>query len=704
MDNQKVENQPSKKSGGKGMGGGRGKIVEKPKNFKKSIGRVVKYSKSEIWWIVLALVFVAAATVLMLMGPDRMRQITTILSDAIRHLGATGEWIAYNMQSIINIAITLVTFYAISAVLNYSQGFIMATITQRISKNLRKDISKKINKLPLKYIDSTTYGNILSRVTNDVDTIGQTLNNSVTSFVSAIVMMIGCLIMMFVTNWIMALSAIAASLIGFFVMAIIMAKSQKYFIAQQRDLGEINGLVEEVYSGHEVIKVYNATKQTKAEYDKINEKLYHSAWKSQFLSSLMMPIMSFVGNFSYVVVCVVGAVLTMNGTIDFGVIVAFMLYIRYFTNQLSSIAQAFTSFQSTAAAAERVFEFLDEEELLDESKSVVVTQAEYNNLLKEKDKKLAQLIKQKENIEKQMQDAVSDNELFIKLSQTSEQINKDIEKTENEYKDYKIILDKVKGNVEFKNVKFGYNKDKVIIKDFSANVKAGQKVAIVGPTGAGKTTMVNLLMRFYEVNKGDILIDGVSISDLTRENVHDLFSMVLQDTWMFEGTVEQNIIYSKKGVLHEQVVEACVACGVDHFIKTLPNGYNTVLDDNTSISAGQKQLLTIARAMVQNSPMLILDEATSSVDTRTEELIQKAMDKLMKGRTSFVIAHRLSTIKNADLILVMKEGDVIEKGNHKELIAAQGFYADLYNSQFSEKQEEDRQSLKELKMSQSTTT
>lgn len=524
-----------------------------------------------------------------------------------------------NLDSIFKIAIFLVILYIISYFANFFQGFLMATVNQRVSKNLRTAISDKINRLPLKYFDSMSYGEVLSRVTNDVDTIGQALNNSVNTLVGAAALFIGSLIMMFVTNWIMALSGVIATIIGFVIMIVIISKSQKYFMEQQAVLGQVNGIVEECYSGQEIIKAYNAEQETGEFFEKENTRLYKSAWKSQFYSGLMQPIMGFIGNFSYVVVCVVGAVLVYYNIINFSVIIAIMIYIRLFTQPLAQMAQGVTNLQSAAAASERVFEFLEQPELSDESN----------------------LTKRLENSE-------------------------------------------IKGNVEFKHVKFGYVPEKIIIKDFSAKIKAGQKVAIVGPTGAGKTTLVNLLMKFYDVTDGDILIDGVSIKELTRENVHSIFGMVLQDTWLFQGTIKDNVRYSREDVTDEQIINACVECGIDHFVKTLPNGYDTILYDNTNISAGQKQLLTIARAMVENAPMLILDEATSSVDTRTEILIQNSMDKLTENRTSFVIAHRLSTIKNADIILVMKDGDIIEMGNHEELLAKNGFYAELYNSQFEE--------------------
>jgi len=592
-----------------GPGGGPVGSGEKPKEFKKTWAKLISYSSRYIPVIILALVLSVGSTVITLIGPDKLSEVTDLITD-----GLMGE---IDMPAIADIAIFLIILYALGALFNYIQGFIMNEVTQRICKGLRTGISEKINKLPLKYFDTTSYGDILSRVTNDVDTIGQTLNQSIGTLVSATTLFVGSLVMMLSKNIIMTGSAVAATIIGFALMIFIISKSQKYFTRQQQGLGEINGHVEEIYAGHSVVKVYNGTKKAEQEFDEINERLYESVWKSQFMSSLMQPLMAFVGNFGYVVVCVVGAALAIDGKISFGVIVAFMMYVRYFTQPLSQFAQAATSLQSAAASSERVFEFLGETELEDESaKSTVLTD--------------------------------------------------------------------VKGDVEFKNVKFGYNKDKTIINDFSAGAKAGQKIAIVGPTGAGKTTIVNLLMRFYEVDSGEIRIDGIPTSSLTRENVHDLFCMVLQDTWLFEGTVKENIIYSKEGVTDEQVVAACKTAGIDHFIRTMSHGYDTVLNDNANISAGQRQLLTIARAMVENAPLLILDEATSSVDTRTEALIQEAMDKLMAGRTSFVIAHRLSTIKNADLILVMKDGDIIESGNHEALLAENGFYAELYNSQFEQ--------------------
>lgn len=580
---------------------------EKPKEFKKTWGKLISYSKEYIPVMILSLIFASISTVFIIVGPDKLSEITDIIQNGLM----TG----IDMQAIAKVGAFLITIYVIGAILSYLQGFIMATVTQRISKRLRTDISRKINVMPLKYFDSTSYGDVLSRVTNDVDTIGQTMNQSLGTLVSAVTQFFGSLIMMLATNVTMTLVGIVATIIGFILMTTIMSHSQKYFFAQQKNLGNMNGHVEEIYSGHNIVKVYNNEAAEKSKFEEINDRLFDSAFKSQFLSGLMMPIMGFVGNLGYVSVCIVGALLAINGKISFGVIVAFMMYVRFFTQPLSQIAQAATSLQSTAAASERVFEFLAEEELSDETHKTAK-------------------------------------------------------------------LETAKGAIEFKNVQFGYDPDKIIIKDFSASVKPGQKIAIVGPTGAGKTTMVNLLMRFYELNGGEITIDGIPESELTRENIHSLFCMVLQDTWLFEGTIRENIIYSKKNVTDEELVKACKAVGIHHFIMTLPHGYDTILNDKANLSAGQKQLITIARAMIENAPMLILDEATSSVDTRTEVLIQDAMDKLMVGRTSFVIAHRLSTIKNADLILVMKDGNIIESGNHDQLLEKNGFYAELYNSQF----------------------
>ena len=522
-----------------------------------------------------------------------------------------------NLDMIKKLALLLAILYIVSALFSYIQQLIMARVTNNYGKMLRANITNKIERLPLKYFDKHETGDLLSRVTNDVDTLSINLNQSLASLVSNITLLLGSIIMMFVTNWIMAITGILASVIGFMFMFLILGKSQKYFLARQEQLGDLNGYIEEMYSGHNVITTYNATDDVNSEFDRLNNKLYDSSRKSQFLSGIMQPMMGFIGNLGYVAVCIVGAILCLNNQINFGVIVAFMIYIRMFTNPLTQIAQGTTALQSIAAAGERVFEFLEEKEMKSEKN-----------------------------------------------------ITKRLEKNE------------VKGEISFEHVKFGYDKDKTIIKDFSAKVKPGSKVAIVGPTGAGKTTMVNLLMKFYDIDSGDITIDGVSTKELTRENIHELFCMVLQDTWLFDGSVKENIKFNRPNVTDEEVWNACKVVGIDHFIKTLPNGIDARVDDSDTISSGQKQLITIARGMIENAPFLILDEATSNVDTRTEELVQKAMDKLTEGKTSFIIAHRLSTIKNADLILVMKDGNIIETGNHEELINKKGFYADLYNSQF----------------------
>ena len=614
-----IKNTPKKShSGGFGPGRGLASGGEKPKDVKKALGDLVRYVKP---WYAAILVAAAAAcggAYLTIIGPDRLSEITNKIMEGLKASfipkGMPGHG-DIDLKAITSIGITLIAFYLGSAILSYAQGFIMATVTQRASKKLRQDISTKINKLPLRYFDSHPYGDTLSRVTNDVDAISQALNQSVGSLVSALTLFFGTIIMMFKTNVEMSLTAIATTAIGFGLMMLIMTKSQKFFNAQQNGLGEVNGFVEEVYTGHNIVKVSNADKAKQDEFDEINERLYNSVWKSQFLSGLMMPIMQFIGNFGYGAVCLVGAILAIDGKIEFGVIVAFMIYIRLFTQPLTQIAQAVTSMQSAGAASERIFTFFAEPELEDETGKATT-------------------------------------------------------------------LVNPKGAVEFKNVRFGYTDERVIINDFSAKAEPGQKIAIVGPTGAGKSTMVNLLMRFYDINSGQIISDGTPLMAITREAVHDQFSMVLQDTWLFEGTVKENLIYNQTNITDEQVIAAAKAVGVDHFINTLPNGYDSVLKDAEELSVGERQLLTIARALLKDAPMLILDEATSSVDTRTEELIQKAMDKLMEGRTSFVIAHRLSTIKNADLILVMKDGDIIESGNHETLLEQGGFYADLYNSQF----------------------
>ena len=583
---------------------------EQDSNFKEDILKLFNYIKRYLHLIIPALILAFISSIFSIIGPDKLKDMTDTITEGIM----TG----IDLDKVKSIGLFLVTIYALGAIFGYIQGFIMSTVTNRCSKNLRTEIGEKINKLPLKYYDKTSFGDVLSRVTNDVDTIAMTLNQSLTTLVSSTTLFLGSLFMMFKTNYIMAITAIVSSLIGFTFMGVILRKSQKYFNEQQEQLGNLNGHIEEIYSGQTIVKLYNAMDEASDKFDDINEKLYTSNRKSQFLSGLMPPLMGFIGNFGYVAVCVVGAALVINNHITFGVIVAFMIYIRLFTNPLSQIAQAFTSLQSAAAASGRVFTFLDEEEM------------------------------------------------------TKESPNK------------KLNKEKVKGNIEFKNIFFGYDDDKTIIKNFSAKAKAGSKIAIVGPTGAGKTTMVNLLMKFYDIDKGDILIDNVSIKDLTRENVHDLFTMVLQDTWVFTGTIKENIKYNNENISDEEIEEACKVVGLDHFIKTLPKGYDTVLNEVESLSSGQKQLLTIARAYLSDKPFLILDEATSSVDTRTEELVQNAMDKLSKGKTSFIIAHRLSTIKNADLILVMKDGNIVEQGNHEELLKKNGFYAELYNSQFTQ--------------------
>ncbi len=588
------------------------------KNSKIAMLNLVKYCRPHWAVIIIALIFAITGAVLNILGPDYIKQITDEIANTLSAILKTGTPVNVNLDVIWQIATILIIFYATGALLNLTQSLMMTQVTQRTTQRMRRDISKKINRLPLSYLDSKPYGDVLSRVTNDVDTIGQTLNSSITTLVSSLALFAGSIIMMFLTNWIMALTAIGASVIGLVIMMIIMSKSQKYFTAQQQSLGKLNGHIEEMYTGQLIVKAYNGEKKSEKTFKKYNTELFTSGWKSQFLSGLMMPLMMFIGNFGYVAVCIVGAALVLNGTISFGVVAAFIIYVRLFTQPLSQMAQAFTSLQSTAAASERVFELLEEAELENES---------HKNL----------------------------------------------------------PLPKIKGNVEFKNVRFGYTDKKIIIKDFSLSVKAGQKVAIVGPTGAGKTTLVNLLMRFYEVKSGEIIVDGTPIQNLTREQVHNMFGMVLQDTWLFDGTIHDNIAYNNPQISRDDVIEACRTVGVDHFIRTLPEGYDTVIDENTTISAGQKQLLTIARAFAQNNPMLILDEATSSVDTRTEIVIQKAMDKLTKNRTSFVIAHRLSTIKNADVIIVMKHGKIVECGTHNELLQnLDGAYATLYNSQFAQ--------------------
>lgn len=602
------------------MGRGRG-AVEKPQDFGGVMKKLVHFCRHYIPAIIVALVLGAIGTVCQIVGPDKLKDMTNEIAKGLPAL-VNGKPVlgAIDMDAVTHIAWLLVALYVGYAVLCYVQSWMMANVTQRTAQELRGAISVKINKLPLKYFDKVSYGDVLSRITNDVDAIGQTLGQSVGSLITSVTLFVGALIMMFYNNVIMTVCAIASSLVGLLIMGAIMKVSQKYFSRQQIALGDVNGHVEEMYAGHTVVKAYCGEADSIRAFEKYNGDLYDSGWKSQFLSGLMMPLMNFIGNFGYVVVCVVGAVLAMDGKIEFGVIVAFMMYIRLFTQPLSQFAQAFQNLQRCAAASERVFSFLEEPEMADES----------------------------------------DKQALLGVNGKP-----------------------VRGDVEFSHVKFGYDPSKTIINDFSASVKSGQKVAIVGPTGAGKTTMVNLLMRFYEISGGSIAIDGVDTKSVPRWNVHDQFSMVLQDTWVFRGTVRENIAYSKPGVTDKQIEDACKAVGLHHYIMSLPNGYDTVLDDKATLSQGQKQLLTIARAMVEDAPILILDEATSSVDTRTEELIQKAMDALTVDRTSFVIAHRLSTIRDADMILVMNHGDIVESGTHEELLAKGGFYADIYNSQFA---------------------
>lgn len=576
----------------------------------RSLKKSADYLKKSVIWVVVALILAAASAIITIIGPDKVGEIANVISD-----GLLGE---IDLAAITKIGATLVCLYCLSAAFSFLQNYIMAVVTLKMSYRLRGELSEKINTVPLKYFNTTSQGDILSRITNDVSTLQQGLTNSLPTIIGATAQFVGCLIMMFITEWRLALISLGVTFIGMIITVLIMKRSQKYFADRQRCLGALNGYIEESYSGHETIKLSEAERQVNKAFDKLNIDVYNANWKSQFLSGIMQPLMSVISNVAYVAVCVVGSILAVNGKINFGVIVSFILYVRLFTSPLTQIAQGLTNLQTASASAGRIFDFLESEDMPDES------------------------------------------------DKTAE-------------------LTCVKGDVEFKDVRFAYpdTPDKIIIKDFSASVKSGQKVAIVGPTGAGKTTMVNLLMRFFDINGGDITIDGVSINDMKRENDHNLFSMVLQDTWLFEGTLRENLVYNMSGVTDEDLERVCRACGLDKFVRSLPGGFDTELSESSSISAGQKQLITIARAMLQNSPMLILDEATSSVDTRTELVIQRAMDELTKGRTSFVIAHRLSTIKNADLILVMNEGDVIEKGTHDELMQKGGFYSTLYNSQFA---------------------
>ncbi|SNU07304.1 ATP-binding cassette, subfamily B [Streptococcus equinus] len=576
--------------------------------------RMKPYIKGFQFPFILAVIGAIISATITVIGPDKLKEITNTIMDGLTPT-KMGTIPGVDLDKVGEIAMTLAILYGVSAVVGYIQNFTVATIVQRFSQRLRAAIQVKIDRVPLNYFDSHSQGDTLSRVTNDVDLLAQSLNQSLGTLVTSVVLLFGSIFMMFHSNVSMALTAICSVFVGFLLVVVIMGSSQPLFKRQQNNLAAVNGYVEEIYSGHNVVTSYNASEETSETFKKLNTNLYKSMWQSQFLSGIMMPLMIFIGNFGYVMVCVVGAVKVINGDITMGDVVAFMTYVRIFSQPLSQIAQAFTQMQSATAAMSRVFEFLEEEEMEDDS-----------------------------------------------------------------HKERQLTA--VKGEVAFDNVFFGYSKDKTIIHDFSAVAKPGQKVAIVGPTGAGKTTIVNLLMKFYEIDKGQISIDGIDTRNMSREEVHDQFSMVLQDTWLFEGTIKENLIYNQENITDEQVVAAAKAVGVHHFIMTLPDGYDTYLDDSVTLSIGQKQLLTIARALLKDAPLLILDEATSSVDTRTEELIQKAMDKLMEGRTSFVIAHRLSTIKNADLILVMKDGNIIEQGNHDELMTEGGFYADLYNSQF----------------------
>lgn len=586
-------------------------MKKKNSNPVGALKRTGVYMKSSLGVIALALVLAALSAVMMIIGPDKIGKMATIMSD--------GLFTGIDLAAIAKIGVFLAIIYCLSALFGFIQHYIMAVVTLKMSYRMRGELSEKINRVPQKYFNTTSQGDILSRITNDVSTLQQGLTNSLPTIISAATQFAGCLIMMFVTEWRMALVALCITLLGMVLIVAIMSKSQRYFTARQKSLGELNGYVEEMYSGHEVVRISRAVDKVLDHFDGLNAAVYDANWRSQFLSGVMQPLMNVIGNLSYVAVCVFGSVLAINGTIEFGVIVSFILYVRLFTTPLTQIAQGMTNLQTASASAHRIFDFLESEELGDESG-----------------------------------------------------------KTEK--------LDAVRGAVTFDHVRFSYpdSPDKVIIKDFSAEVHSGQKVAVVGPTGAGKTTMVNLLMRFFEVNSGRITIDGVATTDLRRPDVHKLFGMVLQDTWLFEGTIRENLVYNMEGITDEQLETVCKACGLDKFVHSLPQGFDTVLSESTTISAGQKQLLTIARAMLQNAPMLILDEATSSVDTRTELLIQRAMDELTKGRTSFVIAHRLSTIKNADLILVMRDGDVIESGTHEQLMVQNGFYAELYNSQFAQ--------------------
>lgn len=582
---------------------------EKVKDSKKALKKLINYCKKYWLIIIIALIFASLSAIFTIIGPNKIGEITDLIKAGI----AT----QIDLQAILQVAIFLAVIYGAGALFGFFQNYIMATVTQKISKKLRTNINEKISKVPLQYFTDHSYGEVLSRITNDVDTIAQSFSNSLGTIVSSVVQLIGCVIIMFATNWIMASTAILSTFIGILLMGVLMIKSQKYFDMRQKYLGELNGYIEEMYQGHDIIKVSHAENQVVTKFEKMNNNVKNANFKSQFISGLLMPLMNFIGNFGFVCVCVVGAILMLNGKAGLGTITSFIIYVRLFEVPLRQIAQGMTYVQSAAASSERVFEFLEENE---------------------------------------MENEISKN----------------------------LPFENCQGEVEFKNVKFSYpsNPDKEIIHNLSFKVKPGQKLAIVGPTGAGKTTIVNLLMRFFEITQGNIYIDGIDTKELTREQVHSAFSMVLQDTWLFEGTLKENLVFNLDNISQEHLDNVCLACNLTHFVNSLPNGYDTHISNNSDISAGQKQLITIARAMLQNSPMLILDEATSSIDTRTEIQVQQAMDLLMKDRTSFVIAHRLSTIKNADLILVLKDGDIIEQGSHKELLEQKGFYAELYNSQF----------------------
>ena len=584
-------------------------MMKKEKMDVGALKKVVLYAKPYLILILMATLFAIGGAVCSIIGPDKVSEMVTIIQKGI--------FAEMDMDGFITIVITLLILYSIGAILSYLQQFITATVTQRTSQNLRRDIDKKLNRIPLHYFDTTTKGNLLSTVTNDVDTISQTLASSIANLLSAAALFLGTIIMMFKTNWVLALLTISTSLLGFFFMAIILKASQKYFNRKQTDLALMNGQIEEVFSSHKIVRIFAGAKGEKIKFDKVNKDLFTDNWKSQALSGMMRNVMQFISNLTYVLIFIVGVAFILNGNelVTLGTITSFIIYSRLFSQPLSTFAQAMTSLQQASAASKRVFALLEQEEMEEES-------------------------------------------------------------------DKEVSLKEVKGDVRFESIRFGYLPNKEIIHGFSADIKAGEKIAIVGPTGAGKTTIVNLLMRFYEMNSGDIKVDGISIKEMKRESVHDLFDMILQDTWLFNGTIRENLVFNKKGVTDAQLDKAIAAVGLTHFISTLPKGYDTLINDNINISEGQKQQLTIARAMIKDAPLLILDEATSSVDTRTELVIQKAMDELTKNRTSFVIAHRLSTIKNADVIFVLNDGDIIEQGNHEELLKKNGFYAELYNSQF----------------------